>query len=288
MTFRLSLAAFLVLSLCRSLTHAQSSARYDSPRTTEIMSRMAETHGSYDEFIDKPSIDATFAMYLHSLDLDGDARTWKHNWRYYQIVIEPSTSTGYVMMPHEDLEGPATGFDGETMWTLPIELDPSFRDSPFMLHYYHYGMVMLPFLAQMPEARYTYAGTEELPGYPVDHHIISITYQAEGINHPGEVKLWIDPVSYIVRAYGSTTRFPLFPGGNIDNYDYPGSDRMIRLFESHTRLDGLLVPRSYVTMGRGLLGGFNAGGFHLMPEFSAHNPFDKSKTEMPEGAAVSM
>ena len=281
---KIILAAAILSIAASTSAFAQSSDRYDSKRTENIINRMAETHGSYEEFLGKPSIEATFAMYLYSLEGMGE-RTWHDNWRLYSVTIEPSTSRGFVEMPHENIEGPTSGFNGKTMWKLPVEFDPGFQDPPIMLLYYHYSMVMLPFLAQGPESRFEYDEMKSLPGYG-DHHVISVTFESNTITHTGEFKLWIDPETYIVRAYSANSMYPVLPGENFNEYDWRTQNTAMRLFESHSKVDGLLVPRSYVSLSAGLITGYNAGGYHLIPEFTIGDSIDRDKMEMPAGASV--
>ncbi len=214
-----------------------------------LVAKMVAAHGG-DAWTSAPSVHFTIAMYLASLSV-GEGRTYEHNWRLYKVTQNPRNGQGYVELPWEDRDGPSIAFNGEELWSLDYDFDPVYIDDPFMLLYYHYSMIGLPWSAQLPDVELEYVGTDTtLPGYPKEHHVVKMTFNPAGKKHEGYFKLFIDPDTYLLRGFEHTSQYAMLPADLLPSEIGLTPVVMYRVTDAYLEFDGVTIPKAYTTFMR--------------------------------------
>jgi hypothetical protein len=259
---------------------------YGDDQAVELVARMVEAHGG-DLWTSAPSIHFTITMYLASLPVGEDGRTYEHNWRVYKVTQNPTNGQGYVELPWEDREGPSMAFNGEELWALDYHFDPVYNDDPFTLLYYHYSMLGMPWSAQLPGVELEYAGLEtSLPGYPKEHHVVKMTFNPVGKKHEGYIKLFIDPETYLLRGFEHTSQMTMLPGDVLPSEIGLTPVVMYRVTDGYLEVDGVTVPKSYTTFMLQEDGSQKMVGVHMVTEPSLTRTISADELRKPDGATV--
>lgn len=279
-------ARAIVCVLVGAAGAAAQGPTYVSDEAREVVEAMVEAHGGLQRWLGAPSFTYTANMYLSSLDVWGETgRTHYDNWRYYRVTVEPRTSRAYVELPLEDAGGPRAGFDGRAVWRLPYDFDPAYRDGPFQLLFFHYGFVALPWLTQMEGSVLEYVGEKTFPGDSRRLLHVRMTFAPRGKTHAGHIDLYVDPGSDRLAGWGGTGSFPLLPGDVLPAEVPAGPGGVVRLVDAWAEVDGIVVPRAYVSVGfqdeR-----YRVFGTHLVIDPTLSEPFREAWARPPEGAEV--
>lgn len=271
-------------------TWSAGTPTYVNDESRRVAERLLDAHGGLAAWEAVGSLGFTANMYLASVPLSGEGfeRTYYDNWRHYRVTIEPATSRGSIEMPLERPGEPRIGFDGTRLWSLPYDFDPPFRDPPLQMMFYHYSMVVLPFLTQQDDVVLELVGEGTLPGSEAALDILEMRFEPEGRVHEGHFHLYVDQGSGRLRGFRQTAPFPLLPGPVFADDSGAGNPpSMARLIDAYAEVGGLLIPRSYTTV-RDTEDGYEMLGVHLVldPEVSAR--FASGPSERPADARVIM
>ena len=289
MTTRKQTMTWLLVAtiLTASLRVADAQPNYDYAETQSLIEAMVDAHGGYEMWLEAPSFNYKYVMYLASLPVPGeDGRRYFDNWRVYEAVLEPRTSRGYLSLPLEESAGPHAGFDGERIWRRSYDFDPSFQDSPFQLLYYHYAMISLPYLTQLDGVVLENRGTGKLPSLDVVFRVVRMSFSPASKTHGGHYDLYIDPQTNRLAGWIQTTRVPIMPGNflpaEVEGSDGPGN--IARVVDRYAELDGMVVPIAYSSFSTD--GSDRLFGIHLLIEASFGDAIDVSMLELPEDGEV--
>ena len=264
---------------------SSSGPEYSSDETKEIVENMIEAHGGLNAWRTAPSFQFTSIMYLSALPVD-DGRRYIDNWRNYRVTLNPRTNQGYVKIEYEDSAGPNIGFDGKEVWQIDYSFDPSFQDDAFMLLYFHYGMLVLPWMTQEPGVVLTYEGRASLPRSEVDFHRVRLTFRQNVAAEAGFIDIYIHPETFLVSGWNATSPYPLLPGGKFTDVLSGNNPTLVRIVEEHSSVDGVVIPRAYTTIRVADDGSETMMGTHIVVDPSLSRPLDKSLFKKRSGAKV--
>ena len=289
MMIRKQTMAWIIVAtmVAASLGVADARPTYDNTDTQALTEAMVEAHGGQGAWLETPSFNYKYVMYLASLPVPGESgRRYFDNWRLYEATLEPRTSRGYLSLPLEESVGPHAGFDGERLWSRPYSFDPSFQDSPFMLMYFHYSMIALPWMTQMDGVVLEDRGTGNLPSLDIEFRVVRMSFSPAGKTHGGHYDLYIDPQTNRLAGWIQTTRVPILPGdalpAEVEGRDGPGN--IARIVDQYAELDGKLIPIAYSSLATD--GSDRLFGIHLLIEPSFGDAIDVSMLEPPEDAEI--
>jgi len=247
---------------------------------------MVAAHGGT-AFTNAPSVHFTVTMYLSSLPVGSDGRTYEHNWRIYKVTQDPCTGRGYVELPWEDREGPTIGFDGKELWSLDYSFDPVYQDDPYMLSFYHYSMIALPWLTQLEGVNLEYVGTEtSLPGFSEPLEVVKMTFDPDGKTHEGYFKLFIDPETNLLRGFEHTSAMAILPNDLLPDEMGLTPATMFRVTDGYLQADGVTVPKTYTTFMLEEDGTHKMVGVHMLSDVSMKRTISASDVRKPDGANV--
>jgi hypothetical protein len=270
----------LAITLSLALFGITSSASANKAESAKsLVSAMSAAHGGYENWLNAPSFSYTIVMPLLPLPII-KGRTYSDNWRYYSVTIDPDTSRGYVNLPHENMAGYEVGFDGTRLWRTAYKFDPTFQDPPWQLLWYHYGMVSLPFLANVPGTLLERRDNESLPGIETSFPVVRMTFNPNGKARGGFIDLFIDPKTHLLKAWRQGVRVPLLPNDPIPANVGASSENIVRVVESYHRVDGYIVPKAYISLNSN----GKMSGYHLVLEASFTKPFDETAIIAPKNA----
>jgi len=288
MTRKQTMAWLIVAAIIAApLGVADARPTYDKADTQALIEAMLEAHGGQDAWLETPSFNFKFVMYLASLPVPGESgRRYHDNWRLFEATLEPRTSRGYLSLPLEDSAGPHAGFDGERLWRRPYDFDPAFQDPPFQLLYFHYGMISLPWMTQMDGVVLEDRGSGNLPSLDIAFRVVRMSFAPEGKTHGGHYDLYIDPQTNRLAGWIQTTRVPILPGNflpaEVEGRDGPGN--IARIVDQYAELDGKIIPIAYSSLATD--GSDRLFGIHLLIEPSFGGAIDESMLQPPEDSEV--
>lgn len=242
------LAAFTLLAAWPTRVLAQGPAYADAEART-LIAGMLEAHGGMEPWLRARGFRYTATMHLTVLP-PVEGRTWGDSWRVYTVTLDPRTSRGYVELPMEEGSEPSAGWNGTTLWRRPYRFDPPFQDDAFQLLYFHYSMLVLPWLTQVDGTVLRTVTPDSLPGYPALHDVVEMTFQPRGAVHEGKYLLYLDRDTHRLRGWTQTTMVPRLPGTVIPDSLPSGFRPSTRVVDSWVSVGGLLIPETYVTVRR--------------------------------------
>ncbi|MEN8373933.1 MAG: hypothetical protein ABFS34_00635 [Gemmatimonadota bacterium] len=279
-----AVASALALPGAGGATPTAAGPTYDGDATREVVEAMLEAHG-YERWTEAPSARFELIMNLLELPVQGERRYF-HNWRRYDVTLDPRTSRGFVEMPFEEIEQPSVGFDGASVWAREYVIEPMFRDPPLNLLYMHSSIVQMPFLTQLDGARLEDGGTGTLPGQERELPVVSMTLSVgDGAVH---FQLFIDPDTHLLEGFVHDAFYPPLPGG-IPPTPFPGNVagmRIARIVDVRQTVDGVVIPRTYYSIAEAPDGTLALNGTHLVLEASFAEPFDEGRSARPADARV--
>lgn len=246
---------------------------------------MVTAHGGMEAWNAAEGFRYTANMYLAVLSAT-NGRTGADSWRVYTVTLDPHTSHGYVELPLEDGPEPSAGFDGTALWRRDYTFDPRFQDPPFQLLFFHYAMLTLPWLSQQDGVVLTAMERDSLPGYPVLHDVVEMTFEPEGGYHGGAYRLYIDPATHRLRGWRQTAMYPILPGDIFSDSVPAAPFSTTRVVDTWSDVDGLLIPQAYSTAGRNPDGSVRLLSMHLVLSPTLRVRMDPAKATPPEGARV--
>lgn len=248
---------------------------YDSPETRERVEAMLAAHG-YDRWREVRSIRLNVAMYLPEISRMLPGRPEARAWRHYHVTLDPRTSLGYVEMPFAEGAVGAV-FDGRTLRGTGYTPDPRIADPPAQLLYMHSSIVRMPFLTQLDGASLADDGQDRLPGRDRDLPVVRMDFQTDG--GPVSFRLFIDPETNLLVGFEHTAFFPPLPGGipALAFPPMPPGTTIARIVEERFSVDGVLLPRHYVSVAEDPDGSVRLTGTHAVLEVEFDVDIDEDK-----------
>ena len=272
-------------SAAQSERYDKAGPQYSSDKTKQLVEKMLEAHGGLDAWKTAPSFQFTSVMYLAALPVK-DGRRYFDNWRNYRVAVNPQTNVGYVNIEYEDRTSPSIGFDGHEVWQVDYSFDPAYQDGAFMMLYFHYGMLALPWMSQEPGVVLTYLDRAVLPLSDVEFHRVRMTFETASNEETGYIDFYIHPETFLVSGWNGTSPYPLFPGGEFTDILSGNSPGVVRMVEEHSRVGKLIIPRAYTTIRVAEDGSETMMGSHLVVNPTLSEKLDESLISKPSSASV--
>jgi hypothetical protein len=238
----------------------EASAPAQALRGPQIVQDMVAAHGGIEAWRNAPTV-----SFVDEFSVPGAPAAMVS-----QITVEQGRRRSYMNVPQA---GAAMTWDGSrawsTNWVLPMP--------PRFVAQLNYYFLNLPWLTQDPGVKLVEAGTGKVLGETAECALVMMTFEPGVGDTPDDYyRLYIDPVSKRLRAcdyvvtYGS-----LLPAG------VEATPEHHLVYESYETVSGLLVPASYTVYEAG-----KVYGTCRIRDWSFSQPFDETRMQMPEGAAV--
>lgn len=263
-----------------AVIHPAEAQAQSQPEQCSLLDEMAEAHGGRERWLEQPALKMHFSMHLNSLSPDlVEGRSCSDSWRLFETVIEPSTSRGYVDNLLADHAGPEAGFDGTRLWDSDVTHDPAFKDPAFMMLWYHYTMIAMPFLVAHPLVDATCEGQAPLLNESGTFEKVRVSYERAG--WPGYLELYIDPETRLLKGWNQALRTPPLPGEPVPFLPV-ASATPTRVVDSYLSFDGFTIPRAYVSYAPS--GNYTA--LHVLSEIERLDQFDSDAATPPDGVRI--
>lgn len=220
---------------------------FDAPETEAAIQRMEIAHGGRDAFLSQGGIQIDLSMYLTSLE--SPDRSNASNWRNYSIDLHPATSRVTVEIPSEPTMGAEVAFDGQQMWATNYEIDPQYNDPPWMLAWYHYAMISLPFIVADEAANITSIGQRDaIGGRQGPFELYQVSFSPSGKIHNGTLNLIIDPQTDRLAGWQQSAWLPVLPG-DVLPAEFPASPgNPVRMVDAWIEAGGFIFPSHYSSL----------------------------------------
>ena len=236
-------------------------AAADGPaESLALVDAMIEAHGGLEAWASAPTVSFT-DEFRHGEATGGQPS---------RVTVEQGRRRAYIDFPGTDMR---MSWDGEKAWSenWQAPMPPRFLA---LLNYY---FVNLPWMARDPGVHLSEVGTATIPNDPVEYATVKMTFADDAGDTPDDYYiLYIDPATHRLRAteYIVTYR-SILPEGMAATPPH------LLVFDEMTTVGGLVVP-THFTIHEGPA----VYATCQISDWSFEEPFDTSRMEMPEGAAV--
>ncbi|MEN8145856.1 MAG: hypothetical protein ABFS14_13010 [Gemmatimonadota bacterium] len=261
---------------------------YDGPATQALVEAMLEAHG-WERWQQSSAARFELVMYLPELTRMLPGRPYANAWRRYDTTLEPRTSRAYIDIPFEADQGPAAGFDGASLWGRGYTPDPNISDPPPQLLYMHSSFVRMPFLTQLPGAELSDGGMDSLPGRTESLRVVEMKFESE-TQGPILFRLFVDPQTNLLVGFEHNAFYPPLPGGipPLAFPRMPAPTTIARIVEQRQEVDGVILPRAYISVAENEAGEVRLTGTHLVQAAELDAAFDTAKAAPSAGARIIM
>lgn len=240
----------LILAVMCGLAFSTQAQEYNSTEVKEVIEKMLKAHGGLDNWKKTPSFSYDLAMYMPSIPLQEGWNEYDQ-WRLDKFQFDVNTGKGIVEIPWQNAQ---IGFDGREIWNKGYIQEKMRLSAGFRL-YYHFGLINQPFLTQLPGVKIGELKKGTIPNDDTEYLSVRLTYApGNGNTHNGFYQLFIDPVTYLLKAVLGNVRVPLLPGNVLvallgDNYELnSGRFEIYRVFKGRQTVDGITIPSQYTTL----------------------------------------
>jgi hypothetical protein len=153
----------------------------------------------------------------------------------------------------------------------------------------HSSFVRMPFLAQLPGAQLRDGGMDTLPGRSDSTRVVLMSFDRQGAD-PVLFRLFIDSESNLLVGFEHNAFYPPLPGGvpPLAFPRMPEPTTIARIVEVRQDVDGVVLPRFYISVAENEAGEVRLTGTHLVQAAQLDVAIDPAKVAPPAGAPVSM
>lgn len=238
---------------------------YATPETKSVVEAMVARHGGLPAW--RSASQVRYRFFTRNVGADEPWLSWES--------VEPRTGRARIDWP---VLGAVTGFDGKDVWTRGwrVPLSPGF------FAHLTYSFVTLPFQTQQDGVTLEAVGRGKLPNRPEELLTVRMTMTRPRGTVPGTYyRLFIDPSTHLLRA----VEFDIAHPGMVANPDQPLGPNT-HIFEEHRTVGGLVLPVSYLTVGRNPRDRVEHLAVHYVFDLSVDRPFDPATAQRPPDATV--
>jgi hypothetical protein len=257
-----------LLLILAAAAHAEP--RFASPEARALADRVLEAHGGL-----APWRAGTTASFQYTM-LFAPAKQWFNSFE----MTDKATYRSYqdADVPEEGI----IGWDGRQAWSVGIHRG----EPPVSRINFHYTTLFLPWLMHQEALSVGAPRPGRLPGSDHDSTTVDVTFVCRyGCTTDGNharYTVFINPTTNVIEG----VQYFLAYGALLDLMGLPeGTKRfgpMTHVYSSNRKVEGLLVPKEYVT--------YNPEPtpvvYHLIHQLSFKRPFDEGRMKRPADAVV--
>lgn len=263
-----------LLLLCTSISFgllAAKGPKYASKETREVVEKMIDAHGGYDQWASIKTLSFSNAMYSESLGL---LRFWIHDQ-----VVDMQNRRSYQDWP---VVGSKLSFDGEQVWTenWRVGNPPGHQQSVFF--YY----LNLPWLTQDDHVMLSDTELITHKAFDNDVYVVEMGYEKSptvGKSAKDRYKLYIDSQTYLLVGY----EYVIGYGPLLDVMGIPKEQEVFGpVFRKNNYfgdINGLKFPLLFTTHDPELTTQY---GDHAVYDVRIDEEFDESRMIAPPHAVV--
>lgn len=253
------------------IVNSFSQEKYASSKTKEVIEKMIEAHGGYDQWKNLKTLSFTNTMYSESL---GFVRFWVADQ-----TVDMQTRRSYQYWP---LFGSEMTYDGNEVWTKNWQSG----NPPNHQHSVYYYYINLPWLTQDKNVILGETSKLKHPAFKNEVFKIKMSFTKApilGKSAKDTFTLYIDQETYILSGYEYTVSY----GPLLDVLNVPESQEsfgpMLRINTYTGDINGLKFPMLMTTKSLDLKQQY---GDHAIYGYKINGVFDEQKMIKPKNAVV--
>ncbi|BDX06338.1 hypothetical protein [Planctobacterium marinum] len=230
---------FFVLFVVGFSSFVDSSPDYANEQTKNIIEKMLEAHGGYNNWESKNIIQ--FDAIMHNNYHGKNELAW---WAATETIDKRT------LQVHQNwfLDKASLGFDGEQVWSVNWRK----ANPPTAMLYFFYYFINLPFLTQQDSVQLSEATEFQWPGHGgKSYHEIKMTFSEKPVIGKSAIDyfvLYIDKRTYRLVGY----QYAIGNRAFLDALGQPAERKLFgplwRIITSYQTVDGIVFPATFRTM----------------------------------------